>query len=52
MYKETRNEDWIRWYFDVGRRVYVTYNALEPASKKLGIYEGPTNLEEGKENDA
>ena len=52
MYKETRNEDWIRWYFDVGRRVYVTYDALEAASKKLGIYEGPTNLEEGKENDA
>lgn len=32
---------WHRWYFDVGRRLYVKDDDLEEACKKLGIWEIP-----------
>lgn len=47
-FKDDPNPDWLRWYFDVGARLYVTLEDLEVASKTLGIWNGPTILDEEK----
>lgn len=38
-YKNDPNENWLRWYFDAGLRLYVTHEDLEKACKLLGIWD-------------
>ncbi len=47
-FTEDPNPNWLRWYFDVGAELYVTLEDLEVASKTLGIWNGPTSLNEEK----
>jgi hypothetical protein len=38
-YTTDPNPDWLRWYFDVGARIYMTIDDLEKACKELGIWD-------------
>lgn len=38
-FEEEPDRDWLRWYFDVGRKLYVTLDDLEEACKELGIWD-------------
>lgn len=34
-----KNPDWLRWYFDVGNKIYVEFEDLIPACESLGIWD-------------
>lgn len=38
-YKTDPDKDWLRWYFDVGARIYMTIDDLEKACKELGVWD-------------
>ena len=43
-FKNDPDYNWRRWYFDVGRRLYVTDDDLEHACKLLDIWEIPEDV--------
>lgn len=38
-FKTDPDVDWHRWYFDVGRKLYVELSELEDCCKQLGIWD-------------
>ena len=38
IFKTLGDKEWLRWYFDVGRKLYVTVNDLRAGCEALGIW--------------
>lgn len=38
-HEKVPDEDWLRWYFDVGARFYCTLHELERCCKEIGIWD-------------